>query len=160
MCAVKSYVVNNRHTPSSLLHFSNHSAAVGAGRSESNPRGFWFHFAEVEMGLLPFPLANLTLSSGIGHLRKSPEIFICWPSPGQHCCVIWPLSLVYSNCNRCQVTQAGEVLPSTGTLTHLTPSWICVYRWWCLWVGYGVNEIRSSCSYRACDVPQLSSMSG
>lgn len=76
------------------------------------------------MGLLPFPLANLTLSSCTGYLRKSPEIFMCWPSPGQQRCVVWPLFLPHSSC---QSRQTGNLLPSTGQLTNFTLlSWICV----------------------------------
>lgn len=84
------------------------------GRSASNPRGFWFHFAEVEMGPLPFPPADLTLSSSTRHLRKSPVSW--WPL----FYIIWPLSLVYSPLRSLPQGGCEEILPSTGNPTNIS----------------------------------------
>lgn len=64
-------------------------------RSRSNLWGFGFHFAEVEMELQPFPLANLTRSSCTRYLGEHPQKNL-WgdPSPGRRSTVAWPLHLV------------------------------------------------------------------
>lgn len=64
-------------------------------RSRSNLWGFGFHFAEVEMELQPFPLANLTQSSCTRYLGEHPQKNL-WadPSPGRCSTVAWPMHLV------------------------------------------------------------------
>lgn len=98
----------------------------GPGRSESNPKGFWFHFAEVEMGLLSFPLANLTLSS----TWESPQRYLCVDPLLVNAAVLFDLCPRY---NLAAVTAMGDRLRKhchllvVPQMSHYCLA--CVYRW-------------------------------